>query len=521
MNTVTAWADVSEQLHLEVAMRDAANGRSHAHGSLAVPSRGVNRASVHGSIHPADVRPGDPVVAKARLSDVRERDEAPAQIWRMSPLGVELVRAGALADARPGTRVDLTVRVGHDLTSFRALEIASSHEERGRTLLAARWRDADEPRGDPARRRLGARWRCQPDYLPTGIAPGAVRYDDFVHFRVSEISRNGMQLLTSLRNKFLVPGATLDATCSFPTLEQVKISFRVVQARVVEDGDRQVLSLGVTWEAESARAGEVIGQYLLQFGPGATPEQLRAEGFKVRSTSRAFDFGNVTTEEEYREVLALRRLAYVQAKKVSPDATDEQMGDEFDACSRIVTARYRGRLVGSTRVAFARTEGDRLKHDEYVKLPSWLPSRTEMIESSKTCTHPDFRGSDLFYSLLKQMAIVMLQSGRRWLLMSCTDGLRPLYKKLGAKDVGVTYVHPTMGLKHHVMMGDIVSMVVGGMNPIAWNLAIGPELWKYAKRCGVVPQSPWLEAKVRLIQLLKPVAMLVDAKARRRAERGR
>ncbi len=520
MKNTTAWADVSEQHHLGGLSSDMAIGRASAYGAVApLPTQG--RALVHGNVQPADVRPGDPVAARARLSSARGQPDVPAQIWRLSPLGVEIVRPPALASVESGARIDLSLRIGQDRATFTGLEIASVHQERGRTLLAARWRDADEARGDRARRRLGARWSCQADYLPTGIAPGAVRYADFVHFRIAEISKTGMQLLTSLRNKFLVPGTTLDATVAFPTLEQVKIAFRVVQARVVQDDSKEALLLGVTWETQGGRAAEVIGQYLLQFGPGASPEQLRAEGFRVRSTSLAFDFGSVRTEEEYGEVLALRRTAYIHAKKVSPDATPEQMGDEFDARSRIVTARYRGRLIGSTRVVFARTENDRLKHDDYVELPDWLPPRTEIIESSKTCTHPDFRGSDLFYSLLKHMALVTFQARRRWLLMSCTDGLRPLYKKLGCKDVGVTYVHPTMGIKHHVMIGDVLSMLVGGMNPIAWNLAIGPELWRYAKRCGVIPRSAWLEVKVRLIQLLKPVAMLVDARARRRAERSR
>jgi hypothetical protein len=518
MKTGSAWADVSEELQLHTALRDAANGVDQAYGPL--PAR-TPRSAVHGSIQPAEVRPGDPVSARARLASARDRDALPVQVWRVSPLGVELVRAGPIAEARAGDRIDVVLQVGQDRTRFSALEVAAVHEERGRALVAARWADADELKGDRARRRVGARWRCQQEYLPTGIAPSAVRFADYVHFRVLEISRHGMQLLTSLRNKFLVPGTTLDATCSFPTLEQVKITFRVVQARVVEDGGKPALSLGVLWEAQGARCAEIIGQYVLQFGPGATPEQLHAEGMPVRSTSRAYDFGYVNGEDDYQEVLALRKLAYVHAKKVSPDAPDATMGDEFDGRSRIVTARYRGRLVGSTRVVFARTDGDRLKHDDYVRLPSWLPPRTEIIESSKTCTHPEFRGHDLFYSLLKQMAIVTLGAGRRWLLMSCTDQLRPLYKKLGCKDVGLTYVHPTMGLKHHVMLGDVLSMLVGGMNPIAWNLAIGPELWKYAKRCGVIPRSAWLDVKVRLIQLLKPIAMIADARMRRRSERSR
>jgi len=466
------------------------------------------------------VRAGDPIAARARLSSARDRADAPVQVWRMSPIGVELVRSPALAGAGPGTRVDLTLQIGFDHTRFSALEIASVHEERGRTILAARWCDAAEPRGDRARRRLGARWRCQPDYLPTGIAPSAVRYADFVHFRIVEISRTGMQLLTSLRNKFLVPGATLEATCSFPTLEQVKIAFRVVQARVVEDGGKQALSLGVTWEAQGARASETIGQYLLQFGPGATPEQLRAEGLRVRSTSRAFDFGSVADEDDYREVLALRRLAYVHAEKVSPDAADEEMGDAFDPQSRIITARYRGKMVGSIRVMFPRSESDRLKHEDYCELPASLPPRTEIVEMSKACTHPEFRGSDLFYSIIKHGGLVAIQSRRKYILMSCTDQLYPIYKKLGFKDLGVSYVHAKMGLRHYVMLGEVAAMVAGRMNPIMWNVAIGPELWAFANLCGVVPHNPWRNARVRILRAFKPLVFLARIQARRLRARG-
>ena len=513
MKTVTAWVDVAEQLQLSSAMRDAANLASLPHG--AVPARAATRTTAHGSVHPADVRPGDPISGRARLATARDRDDAPVQIWRISPFGVELVRSPALARASAGDRIDLALQIGVDRARFTSLEIASVHEERGRTLLAARWSDADEMRGDRERRRIGARWRCQQDYLPTGIAPCGVRYADFVHFRISEISRGGMQILTSMRNKFLVPGTTLDATCSFPTLEHVKISFRVVRARAVEDGGKQALSLGVTWEAQGARAAEIIGQYVLQFGPGASPEQLRAEGLRVRSTSRAFDFGSVRNEDEYREVLALRRLAYVHAGKASPDTADEKMGDDFDRHSRIITARYRGRLVGSIRVTFPRTETDRLKHEDYCELPASLPPRTEIVEMSKACTHPEFRGSDLFYSIIKHGGLVAIQSRRRYILMSCTDQLYPIYMKLGFQDLGVSYVHATMGLRHRVLLGEVAAMVAGRMNPIMWNVAIGPELWAFANRCGVVPHNPWRNARVRLLRMFKPLVFLARMQAQR------
>jgi predicted GNAT family N-acyltransferase len=284
----------------------------------------------------------------------------------------------------------------------------------------------------------------------------------------------------------------------------------------VDDGGKPALSLGVTWEAQGARAAEVIGQYLLQFGPGATPEQVRAEGFRVRSAGRAIEFGYVKSDEEYREVLALRRMVYAHAGKISPDTRDEDMGDAFDLQSRIITARYRGRLVGTVRVSFPRSESARLNHEDYCEeLPASLPPRTEIVEVFKFCTHPDFRRSDLFYSMVKQAALVAIQSRRRFVLMSCTDQLQSVYKRLGFRDLDVSYVHPVMGLRHHLMLAEIAASLSGRMNPILWNVAGGPELWAFAKLCGVVSDGPWRNVRMHMLRAFKPLAFLADLQMRR------
>lgn len=511
MTTLSAWADLNEAVRLEAGAIGAANPGTAPGEPAPAPAA---RASVHGRVRPADVRPGDPLFARARLSVARHEKDVGTQVWRVSPLGVELVRPPALARVGRGDRLDLDVQIGRDLVTFRDLPIADVREERGRTLLAARWADAEDRRGDRERRRIGARWRAAVEYRATGIAPSPVGYADHVHFRIVEISRGGMQLHTSLRNKYLLPGTTFRAACSFPTLSQVDVDFEVVQARVLEEGGKEVLCLGVTWSARGARARETVGQYVLQFGPGASPKRLRAEGFRVRGAARVFDLGSVRDEADYREVLALRRAAYVAAGKAPPDATDEQMGDALDARSRIVTARYNGRLVGSIRVTFPRAESDRLRHEDYCELPRDFPARTEVVEMSKACTHPEFRGSDLFYAVTKQAALVAIQARRRYILMSCSDDLHALYRKLGLADLGIAYVHPTMGVRHHVMLGDAVSMITGGMNPFAWNVVIGPELYAYAKLCGVVPRNPWLDLRIRVLRLLRPLAFLASRQAR-------
>ena len=255
-----------------------------------------------------------------------------------------------------------------------------------------------------------------------------------------------MRLLTSLRNKFLVPGVAFEATCAFPTVGATRVALQVVHARVVHHGGKRWLALGVTYALPEPGGDEIIGQYLLQFGDGATVQRLRSTGFRVRSSSRALEFACVSTDDEYREVLALRRLAYVQAGKVSANVHDEQMADPLDASSRIVVAKHRGRVVATVRLYFPRGPEDRLKHEDFLPLPPGFPARDDVVEFSKFCTDPEFRGSDLFYTLVKRCALATMQSGRRYALMSCTAPLAPAYARLGFRKVGASYVHPTMRL---------------------------------------------------------------------------
>jgi predicted GNAT family N-acyltransferase len=482
------------------------------------PARRPPGDGVHGTVFPADVRAGDPVSARVRAAGARADRDAPSQIWRISPLGVELVRPPELGPVDVGTPLDVTLRVGASVATFRGLAVAGTAMERGRELIALRWA-ANEPAAE-GEKREASRWPCGADYTPTGITPNAVRYDDFVHFRVVDISRTGMQLHTSLRNKFLIPGVEFEATCNFPTLGQVRLDFRVVHARVIQEGTRRVLSVGVEYAAADPSAMEIIGQYLLQFGPGASVKDLTAEGFRIRSSSRAFEFGAVATDDDYREVLHLRRLAYVHAKKISDDVKDVEMADAFDARSRILVARYRGRIVGTLRLMFPRSSSDPLKHEDYLALPPTLPPRDQLVEVSKACTHPDFRGSDLFYSLLKHAGLVTIQAGRRYVLMSCTEKLVPIYERFGMRRVDAGYVHPSMRLAHHLMMVDVARAVSGkGVNPLFWNLAGGSELWSFATRCGAIPSSPWLTARVRVWRLFRPLAALVSLAWRRHAAR--
>lgn len=494
-------------------------GALTAEGTIACRALLGGRDPIHGAVAPAAVRAGDPVVARVRAPGGAE---VAVQVWRISPLAVEIVRTPALGAIAVGDALDLTLRVGASETTLRRVPVVGVHEERGRELVALRWAPDEATIAPAGEKRAASRWACGAEYVPTGVMPNAVRYSDFIHFRIAEISRTGMRLVTSLRNKFLVPGVAFEATCAFPTVGEVRIAFRVVHARVVSDGGKEALALGTTYAVRDARSLERIGQYLLQFGAGTTMTELRATGFPVRASHRAVDFGFVQTPEDYREVLALRRLAYVHAKKASADVKDVDMGDGFDACSRIVFARHAGRIVASVRLMFPREATDRLKHEDYVALPDSLPPRDQIVEASKACTHPDFRGGDLFYRMMNLAALTTMQAGRRYILMSCTPSLLPVYAKLGFRPIRAEYVHPSMRLAHQVLIAEVAHMVGGqGVNPVIWHLVDGPALWDFSCRCGVVPRTRWLDARVAFYKLFAPVARLVEPFLLRRLAAGR
>jgi hypothetical protein len=473
---------------------------------------GPSPSEVHGEIAPADVRPGDPVAAAVVVRGVAE--PIPARVWALSPLGVQLVCPPALQSLPAGEAVGVTLRMGGEESRLRGVALERA-EDRGQALLGVRWCEPDRPAQGEAR---GARrWLCSADYLPSGVFANPVRYSDFVHFRVCDISRDGMQLLTSLRNKFLVPGLRFEAVCTFPMVGQLTLAFEVVHARVVEHGGKQHLGVGVRTRARDRRASELIGQYLLQFGAEVTPEALRAQGFRVRSSTPAFDFGWVRTEDEYRQVLELRRRTFVDAGLVGPQTRAEELGDASDARSRILIAKHRGRVVGTIRVTYSDGPEQPFQLEPYFAQAPGAPPREQVVESSKVCTEPSWRGGDLFYVLVRLAALATIQAGRRYMLMSCADELLGLYSRLGFRQLGVRFTHPKVGVQAHLLLGDIPDLVAGrGINPVVWNVAAGYELWRFAQRAGLVPGGPARELRMLGLRLFKPLAPLLLWLMRRR-----
>jgi N-acyl-L-homoserine lactone synthetase len=404
-------------------------------------------------------------------------------VWRVSPYGVEVV-GGADAHLKPGDQVNLQLRVGDQVLTFADIPVQTQTLKNGNYLFGLSLRGSQSPTPDGTMDRRGkARFFCSPAFSPTGVAANPVRFNDRVYFHVRDVSATGMCLVTSMRNKYLLPGLRVSATVAFPVIGNTRVDLVISRSRIelVDGEDRMVL--GAKLLNPNQKDLSILGQYLLELGQeGRQPLSigaLRAAGLYVQSASRALDFTYATTEDDYRQVLALRKVAYSRAGKVKAELSAADMGDEFDKRSRILIAKYRGTVVGSMRLIY-NGQGDKMEHEQYTALPDNFPPRDEIVEVTRICTHPDYRGEDLLVGMFAHCAVTSLQSGKRWILGSATKKLLPIYERVGGKTTEVSYRHEALGGdEHFIVLLDLQKrMLATGITPIQWTL-VYRDAWKH------------------------------------------
>ncbi|MEK7690857.1 MAG: GNAT family N-acyltransferase, partial [Bdellovibrionota bacterium] len=360
------------------------------------PLKLVDAEEIHGKSWAADVRPGESIQAEVVWQGATTPLREEVAVWRLSPLGVELAPTdeSELNVIPIGSKVGIHLNLGGVPCQFDGVSVGRRGVEAGRTILGIRWNESvDASRLDGDERRSRERWICGPEFAPTGMASNPARFNDFIYFRVRDVSAGGMQILLSLRNKFVVPGMVFDATISFPMLGQIRARFKVRHTRVTSEAGKDYLAAGVSMVETSQAYLATVGQFLMQFGADVSPVKLREQGFLPLSVVSGVDFSFVRTAAEYQEVLQLRLGAYASAGKVKSDRKPEQMGDEFDSRARILIGRHRGKVVASMRLMYHSSD-DQLEHEQFVALPDDFPAREEAVEITRVCTDPEYRGSD-------------------------------------------------------------------------------------------------------------------------------
>ena len=466
----------------------------------------VDFEHIHDVIFPQDVRANDRVKARIRLRESGSEYED-VRVWRLSPLGVELLETERLSlDA--GDAVSLELTIGGERVALDGLVVASVLESSGTNVVGIRFTEPQDASPVDRERRDGVRWICSNDFLPVAVAPNPAAFNDFMRFRIRDISRNGLLLQSSLRNKFLVPGMTLRLYATFPLIGSMDLDVKIVRVGISQNSGKDVLSIGTTMQVPTANARKILGQYLIQFSDADSSEVLKAVGLVPVSVSAGVSFSYLKSESDYRLCLDLRRLAYSAGGKVELDSDSSAMGDLLDASSRIVTGKRNGEVVASARIRFPGPNVP-MEQDEFVDWPAELPRRDQMIEVSRVCTHPDYRGGDLLASLFQFCCSTSMTSRRPYVVIMSTDNLIRFYERLGWRRTGVRCVLPIYGVEHEVLVAHSFEALLGkGSNPIYWNI-----VWKdvagYLVDADVISPSSLERVMFTIYKGFGPIASLM------------
>ena len=463
---------------------------------------------IHDIVFPADIRQTDLVTARVRKHSTDD-DFQTMRVWKMSPLGIELL-PGEPTQFSAGDELDLSLIVGKQTTYFEGLIVALAPLNNDRRILGIRLAKKQEERtSTKSSRRRGSRWICSSQFDPVCMAANPLQFNDFLYFKIRDISKTGLRVVTSLRNKFIVPGMELETQVSFPMTSQVSMTLKVARISLTAEHGKDFLEVGLEFMDISSHQRQVIGQYLVQFSDAESLRAIRQEDFFPTSLTKGVDYQYIKTAQEFKEVLELRHLANRSNKKVAGDTDSTDMADIYDTRSRIIVGRYRGRIVGTARMAFNEL-GDKMEHEEFVELPLDFPRSEQILECARAATHPDFRGSDLWNTLIQHVAIAAIQANRPWVLLSTTAELCEMYLRIGFTDTKLRYHHPLYPEQEQfVLYVNVAEVVVGrGIGPIYWNV-IYKDVAQYLAQANKGNTTPLSSMRTKIYLLLNPFAQLL------------
>ncbi len=424
-------------------------------------------------IKPQEVRDGEHISSQIKF----ENSFLEFRVWRISPLGVDVLVDKQLVKKIQKLNVyEMKISLGLENASLKGLVTSMEPRNNNQYLVCLRYLQSKVDELDKEEKRKDKRIRFLDQFQPSAIFSNPCRFNDFIYMKAIDVSANGMQFRTSLRNKYIVPGIKFSVTVNFPSTGEINVSCKVISTRVEKTLNGQYyLFIGTKFERIDNQSRSIIGQYLIQFGENVDLKLLIQEGFKVEEVSKSITYTYAKSEDDMYDVLKLRKKCYVSAGKASEDKELEKFSDKFDSRSRIFLVKHHAKAIGTVRLIFNSNETDSEQEKHLGEWPADFPNKNDVVEITRACTDPNYRGNDLLLDLFKQIALVVTQSKREWAVICATPKMASLYRKMGFKDTGYKYLHPELNnTEHLVLMGNVPRAMAGvNISPFYWNV-----VWK-------------------------------------------
>lgn len=218
-----------------------------------------------------------------------------------------------------------------------------------------------------------------------------------------------------------------------------------------------------------------------------SPRDLRRSGFRNYYVKELVQYKFVETQQEYEDVLALRRRNYSAVRKVKADAPLGSLSYFFDRYSRILVVYHRGKAIGTATLIMGNGSTQPLELE--VLLPKeqfeQLPPYTESFEVAALCLDKEYRDTDILHGFFENIYKYAMMNGRRFIVISSDKYLAEMYKSIGFQETPFQFVQPkyrNLNMKV-LVMDDLTTKWGKGMNPVQWWRVWGSvSLYLYRRR---------------------------------------
>lgn len=372
-----------------------------------------------------ETRKTQPARSAVRIRPDGQSEYVQSNLIAISPLGVKF----SATNLQIAQAIDLELVLSGDAQTHRAIVVATSAD-----AATARFVTRGEAEG-PTERRQATRWICPANFLPSAIASAPGQFNEFIQFRVTNVSRTGMELRTDSSNKFLVKGMILRLTVSLPMVGESSVLAKIVRIKIIGESGSDFLSIGCQILDIDEHAVSMVTQYLLQFSDIQVPSDFN--GLKPVTDLR-IEVSNVSLESE------LQNLVSNSARSVF------SLWEDIEA--RVLSFKAKG-LRGLLSIKFPNHESANaitpadIRPDQMVLIGIKFSAADKLTEYTVA-------------TLLGYVITSSLTAQRPYIVLSPDTQLQETFLRCGFKPVGDCLIGHPFGslLEQHV-------------RPLFWNIA--------------------------------------------------
>lgn len=296
-------------------------------------------------------------------------------------------------------------------------------------------------------KRKGQRYQIKDTFSPTVLATAVTRLKYPLHFSVTDLSFQGMRIQTSLSNKHLLTGMTLNSSISLPGVCLMNnLNLQIKHCQIINDR----LSMGTQFVNASAENLKSFAQFAV-FGSitsSPTNEKLKCisrEFGRIRSLGSCLHIENLSDDEDWLPIQEIRRSAYTEAGIVDSTIGISDMRDEYDARSIVIVAKIDGTVAGTVRLIRCDATTERFMFEEYIsaeKLDRPL-QRDTYLEISRLAIAPEFQNADIVVRLFEEIARQIILNGKAAICLA-RKSQRTSYGRAGFKVISREIPHPLL-----------------------------------------------------------------------------